>query len=96
MQKINWMPRVPGYISKPKGLKQILWERGKYKEGMITQYTNKQIVTIEERGEDVDYSLDMKFALSLCPDFRDEVTILGEVFNKSKYYCNIFYSNFRK
>ena len=48
-----------GYLGKPKGMKQILWERGWFIEGMST-------------AADVKPEMDLERVLSAQPDFKDE------------------------
>ena len=56
---------VEGYAGKPKGLKQILWERGLWKEGMTKTHVNP--------------ALNMEKVLASCPDFVAETGALQEL-----------------
>lgn len=51
-------------------MKQILWERGLWKEGMLG--------SIDDDDEH-NQSLNMTRVLSECEDFRNETTLLEEV-----------------
>jgi len=61
------------YLGQAKGLKQVLWERGLWVDGMVRAV-----------GEDDDepqrsQSMSMTHVLSECEDFRNEVTLLEEI-----------------
>ena len=58
-----------GYVGKAKGMKQILWERGLWKDGMVKR--------LEEDAED-GLGLSMYHVLSDCWDFATETTALME------------------
>jgi len=62
--------RPEEYVGKAKGMKQVLWERGLWKEGMVG--------SIDEDDER-DQSFSMTYVLSECEDFRNEVTLLEEI-----------------
>ena len=57
------------YIGKAKGKKQILWERGLYKPGMV-----EKVDEDDSKGRDV--SLSMDHVLGRCTDFRNETPAL--------------------
>eukprot|EP00733_Pompholyxophrys_punicea_P000792 Pompholyxophrys_punicea_v1_NODE_290_length_2356_cov_40.811280.p1 type:complete len:268 gc:universal NODE_290_length_2356_cov_40.811280:1473-2276(+) len=57
---------VEGYVGKPKGMRQILWERGLWIEGMT--------------ADSLDPKLNIKSILSSCTDFRNEKTALQALF----------------
>lgn len=58
-----------GYVDKPKGKKQVLWERGWWKEGMQDKLD-------EDDGRDM--SLSSHHVLASCWDFANETTALME------------------
>ena len=58
-----------GYVGKAKGMKQVLWERGLWKEGMVKR--------LEEDAEG-GLGLSMYHVLSDCWDFARETTALME------------------
>jgi hypothetical protein len=37
---------VPGFVGKPKGMKQIIWERGLWRPGMVRSRTESEIKRI--------------------------------------------------
>eukprot|EP00732_Lithocolla_globosa_P002572 Lithocolla_globosa_v1_NODE_1727_length_2377_cov_16.907407.p2 type:complete len:243 gc:universal NODE_1727_length_2377_cov_16.907407:1199-471(-) len=57
---------IEGYIGKPKGKKQILWERGLWVEGMKGPV----------KGKPLDPALNMDEVLRSCRDFREEKSAL--------------------
>jgi hypothetical protein len=59
------------YRNEAKGTKQVLWERGLYKEGMKG--------TIGDDDLERDKQLSMTHVLSECEDFRTEITLLEEI-----------------
>ena len=56
---------LPGYVGKPKGMKQILWERGKWLPTMTADHDTPE--------------LSMKKVLSSCPDFVEETTAMQDL-----------------
>ena len=65
-----------GYIDKPKGMKQIAWERGLHKpEGEGKMHGKK----IDPDDENVDSSLSLPHVLSNCWDFAHEKTALTQL-----------------
>ena len=52
---------VEGYIGKPKGLKQVLWERGLWKDGMI-----QDIKDNDKKGRDKSFSMVEVSFVDLC------------------------------
>jgi hypothetical protein len=60
------------YIGKAKGMKQILWERGLWVEGMVDKVADDDSVR--------DQSMSMRHVLSQCKDFREEVSALQTIF----------------
>ena len=55
-----------GYVDKPKGKKQVLWERGWWKEGMVNKL------------KEDDGRLSAHHVLANCWDFANETTALME------------------
>ena len=64
-----------GYIGKPKGMKQIAWERGLHKPENEGKMHGDTIPEDDER----DRSLSLKHVLSNCWDFAHEKTALQEL-----------------
>jgi len=60
---------VTEYIGKAKGKRQILWERGLWKVGMV-EFVDDD----DPKGR--DQSMSMDYMLSLCEDFMKEKTAL--------------------
>ena len=69
VDRITGKVTEPGYVDKPKGKKQVLWERGLWKEGMVNRL---------EEDDGRDMSLSMHHVLSDCWDFANETTALME------------------
>ena len=65
-----------GYVGKPKGMKQIAWERGLHKPESEGKMHGD---TILEDDESKDRSLSLKYVLSNCWDFAHEKTALQEL-----------------
>lgn len=59
---------MQGYHGKPKGLKQVLWERGLWKEGMI------KTVDPDKDKQGRGHDLSMVHVLENCYDFATERT----------------------
>ena len=82
---------IIGYIGKPKGLKQILWERGLYVEGMKCHQTDTEnMKKVMDGKEGLPEHLDMKRVLAKQPDFLAEKCAIqqliedrGHIFLKS-------------
>ena len=71
---------IPGFIGKAKGIKQILWERGLWKAGMVRSKTPTEIkrlilLRLEPPSNDMCYDK----VLSACTDFALEKTALEEM-----------------
>jgi hypothetical protein len=64
-----------GYVGKPKGMKQIAWERGLHKPESEGKMHGD---AIPEDDEGTDRSLSFKYVLSNCWDFAHEKTALQE------------------
>ena len=54
------------YVGKPKGMKQVLFERGLYVAGM----------TEDGKNGNADDASSYKFVLSECLDFKNQKTVL--------------------
>jgi hypothetical protein len=86
-----------GWEGKPKGLKQVLWERGFIEEAFVDEYTinPKFGADGDVIPESEDYSL--LFFMSTCLDFAGEKTALQnvghqrgvQVFITPKFHCEI-------
>lgn len=57
------------YVEKAKGKKQVLYERGLWRTGMVEQVDDD-----DPKGR--DQSVSMNHVLGNCPDFRDETSAL--------------------
>ena len=53
------------YVGQAKGKKQVAWERGMWKDGMIEKVD-------EDDAKGRDQSMSLNHVLSSCPDFRAE------------------------
>eukprot|EP01034_Spumella_vulgaris_P036612 gene36612-45158_t len=71
---------IPGYIGKPKGVFQILWERGLYKPEMVLKISEKAKRKRAAQGRPpFDLSLDASLTLSQCEDFRNERGVVQQL-----------------
>jgi len=64
-----------GYVDKPKGIEQVLFERGWLDPDEISQYTlaGKVVDGV------VDEKTSLRRVLANCPDFRHEVSAMAEL-----------------
>ena len=69
MQTLKPNDKEGGWVGQPKGIKQILYERGLWRAGM--KLTHK-----------TDEALDATKRLQACPDFRDEKGIVQTLVEK--------------
>ena len=69
-KKITKKLKVKGWVGKPKGMRQILWERGWIDENNIEKY--KKIV-VDEDGE-IDDEFSLSLLMKTCYDFQNEIT----------------------
>jgi hypothetical protein len=97
---------MEGWMGKPKGMYQILWERGwiderkKFSEYSLDGKSHEK----DERGEIMEQYLPlcMRYLLSQCSDFKNEITALEYLANRlstdsckvniaftPKYHCEI-------
>ena len=71
-----------GYVGKAKGIKQILYERGLFKEGMVghSTFVDKRRKCVQ-KGLDIpnENDLDMEFVLSIQSDFMFEKSIIQQL-----------------
>lgn len=71
---------VPGFLGKPKGLKQILWERRMWKDGMIMHKTEKELAKLRLDGKKLpDPDLFADYKLFKCSDFAEEKSQLANL-----------------
>lgn len=74
-------PEAIDYIGKPKGMYQILYERGLYKVGMIKGYSDAELHEKLLNNKEVkDETLQAQLVLSGSPDFKHEKSALQEIF----------------
>ena len=68
---------------KNKGWAQILYERGKWKEGMMNSKSEREINQLRLDGKELP-SLDLcgDLVLAACPDFKNERSALAELLEK--------------
>ena len=59
---------INGWVGQPKGMLQILWERGWIDEDRVSEY---QLLSKDEDGE-IDEELSLRFLLGSCRDFVEE------------------------
>ncbi len=74
---------IPGYGGKPKGYKQVLWERGLWVEGMqgTQSQSQRNILILSNRERELQPKhFDAPYVLSQQPDFLNEVTALQEIY----------------
>ncbi len=72
-------------MGKPKGVYQILYERGLYKVGMKGSLTEVEIQRkIRKTGNAPDPLLDAPAVLAACPDFINEKSMLEETLEERK------------
>lgn len=72
---------VPGWQGKPKGIRQILWERGLWKNNMVKSKSEKEKQSLKaQEKERLIPSPERSFDLVLlnCPDFRETKSALAE------------------
>jgi hypothetical protein len=69
---------VEGWCGKAKGLKQALWERGLWKDGMVLK-----VKPDDERGQDMC----MQTTLHKCPDFNLEIGALTKLISDEGHIC---------
>ena len=69
---------VEGWAGKAKGLKQVLWERGLWKDGMV-----QRVKPDDEKGQDMC----MQTTLHKCPDFNLEVGALTKLIHDEGHIC---------
>jgi hypothetical protein len=70
---------IYGYVGKPKGMKQLLWERGKWRDGMHGTWDTKRRQTEVAAGRVIDDTLDAQLVLLSCPDFQNENTLIADL-----------------
>ena len=72
--------KIEDYVGKPKGIKQVLFERGLYKKGMRGSLTQKQISEWVAKNKELpDATLDAPLVLSQCEDFANEIGALQAI-----------------
>lgn len=69
---------VEGWAGKAKGLKQVLWERGKWKDGMVMK--------VKPDGER-DETFCMQTTLHNCTDFNLEIGALSKLIRSRGRIC---------
>jgi hypothetical protein len=72
---------IEGYVGKPKGIKQILWERGLWCENMKSHspYLNERDRNVLNGKPIPDINTDMHYVLSQQLDFLHEKTALAKI-----------------
>ena len=86
LAKINQTPATKlvrkvegGWVGKPKGMLQILWERGFINETNWTQYT---VSDPQDKYGNVNKELSLSYLISQKYDFAHEVTMLQHIGNE--------------
>jgi hypothetical protein len=71
-----------GWEGQPKGLLQVLWERGWIDEGQVERYTMDP--TTDDDGEVLDGAEEwsLRVLMASCLDFAEEMTALQHVGNE--------------
>ena len=71
---------VAGYVGKAKGLKQVLWERGLWKDKMVMSKSEKEVRKLLLNNKPVpDPSMYADHAILRCTDFKEEKNHLAEL-----------------
>jgi hypothetical protein len=71
---------VRGFIGQPKGIEQILRERGLYCDGMVMSKTKMDENKLRLQGKPVpDASMYLDRVLGACTDFREEISALDSL-----------------
>jgi hypothetical protein len=65
------------YVNKPKGMRQIAYERGLWRDGMTENGTNGN----------ADDNSSLKYVLSECLDFKLQKTALAEAVERAGHLC---------
>ena len=69
-----------GYLGKGKGVKQVLWERGLWRESMVLKVAPKRVGdTTDEKGREVGGPCCATSVLTNCPDFVSQRGVLREL-----------------
>ncbi|KAI2500758.1 hypothetical protein MHU86_13737 [Fragilaria crotonensis] len=78
--KVERTREKKGWLGQPKGLMQVLWERGWIDEGNIDKYT-MDIAKDKNDGEDMEdaENWSLKYLMASCLDFAEEMTALQHV-----------------
>ena len=82
---LNYPPiMIEGYMGKNKGWAQILYERGKWKDGMMNSKSERELNQLRLDGKELP-SLDLcgDLVLATCPDFANERSALAELLEKN-------------
>jgi hypothetical protein len=65
------------YVNKPKGMRQVAFERGLWREGMTENGANGN----------ADDNTSLKFVLSECLDFKQQKSALAEAIERAGHLC---------
>ena len=74
---------VPGYAGKPKGMLQVLYERGLYRVGMQKEVTEEANAARAKRDPPlppIPTEMDASATLGRCEDYANEVSLLEQLF----------------
>jgi hypothetical protein len=77
--KVERTTEKKGWIGQPKGLMQVLWERGWIDENNIHKYTMD--IAKDDDGDDLEgaENWSLKYLMASCLDFAEEMTALQHV-----------------
>lgn len=77
--KVERTREKKGWIGQPKGLMQVLWERGLIDESNLDKYTME--IAKDDNGENLDGAecWSLKYLMASCLDFAGELTALQHV-----------------
>ena len=84
---------VPIFVGKPKGMKQIIWERGLWRPGMVRSKTEAEIKRILLQdgvppADDMHYDI----VLAACPDFALEKSALQAMVEARGHYLHLLHA----
>ena len=84
---------VPGFVGKPKGMKQIIWERGLWIPGMVRSRTEAEIkrILLQDGVPPAD-NMYYDIVLAACPDFALEKSALQAMVEACGHYLHLLHA----